>query len=696
MADSGLDALSLDFEYASSRGDLVSQFYLPCLSVADRYDRAAGYFRSSLFVLVGVAMSDFALRGGSMRLVCSPDLSERDQEGIEQGITWRDHLSEALVAELQAMLEIPDNRPVVELLATLVGVGALEIKIAYKPGEAGIFHDKLGIFTDGLGHRVTFRGSSNETYSAWNREMNHEGFEVFHSWDNDRDAERVKRHVEYFESLWDNHEDGLEVVDFPDVPRDQLRALQNEAGLEAAIEAVRKHVTPRPATRTAFRPLQQHQLDAVAAWEAAGSRGIVAHITGGGKTVTALEIIRKWLGSGRPVVVLVPSELLVNQWAGEIAAELGDLEIAILQAGAGAGRSEWAADLADFTRNLSDLGKRVVIATMPTAATDEFLNRVRGGDHLLVVADEVHRIGSPMNRRILALDAGGRLGLSATPERANDPEGTAAIKAYFGDRLPPPFGLKEAIAAGRLVPYDYFVHQVTLLPDEQERWEELSDRIAEAYARLPEDAGGQKQASDAYVFLLIQRARILKQAANKVEVATRVVREHYADGARWLVYCDDTRQLDAVRTQLAASGIPVHEYHSAMQGSPEATLQYFQDFGGVLVAIRCLDEGVDIPSITHALILASSTNSREFIQRRGRVLRKAQNKFGAAVHDTLVVARGHEGEVIVMPSEVRRAIEFAANARNSFVRHELETLVQRSGNAAMDEFEWDAGETSDD
>lgn len=692
MSDSGLDSLALDFEYASSRGDLIDEFYVPCLSIAERYDRAAGYFRSSLFVMVGVAISDFALRGGRMRLVCSPQLSERDRAGIEQGITWRDHLNVALVEELQRMLEVPDNRPVVELLATLVGMGTLEIRIAYKPGEVGIFHDKLGIFEDRIGHRVTFRGSSNETYSAWNREMNHEGFEVFQSWDNDRDAERVKRHIEYFESLWENRESGLEVCDLPDVPKAQLEALQNEAGIEAAIEAVRKQVAPRPRAPRQRRTLQDHQSLAVESWFAAGNRGIVDHITGGGKTITALEIIKRWLSEGRPAIVFVPSELLMGQWMREVAAELDDLDLPILQAGAGAGRHQWQGEVGDFTRGMVDLGPRLVIATMQTGSSPEFLNRVRGGEHLLVVADEVHRAGSTVHRNLMSIQAGGRLGLSATAERFNDPEGTQMILDYFGKRLPPPFRLEDAIRVKRLVPYDYYVHQVALGPDEQESWEALTEQISEAYARLPEDSAGRKQPNDQYLFLLIKRARILKQASQKVEVAEDVVRAHYQDGDRWLVYCDDTTQLSAVRRRLESIGLSVHEYHSAMEGSSQATLEHFESFGGVLVAIRCLDEGVDIPSLTHALILASSTNAREFIQRRGRVLRAAPNKFSATVHDALVVALQQDGTPTVMPSELRRALEFASFARNANIRHELQMLERRGSREGTDEYEADEEE----
>src|SRR5205823_227038 len=128
---------------------------------------------------------------------------------------------------------------------------------------------------------------------------------------------------------------------------------------------------------------------------------------------------------------------------------MGSDNVAVLVAGAGSGPKDWEPVLSDFTRSLEGLGPRVTVATMQTGCSPAFLKKVVVGSHLLVVADEVHRIGSPGHRGILGLDAGGRLGLSATPERFGDALGTSAIYEYFGNALEPPFGLSEAIRAGR-------------------------------------------------------------------------------------------------------------------------------------------------------------------------------------------------------------------------------------------------------
>jgi superfamily II DNA or RNA helicase len=321
------------------------------------------------------------------------------------------------------------------------------------------------------------------------------------------------------------------------------------------------------------------------------------------------------------------------------------------------------------------MGPRLTIATMQTASTDDFMRRLQGGPHLLLVADEVHRIGSPQFSRILTTTAGGRLGLSATPERYGDPAGTISIYTFFGGIVPPEISLSDAIRAGRLVPYDYFVHEVMLDGEEQSEWTEITQEIRAVYARI-KSSDREVSFSDHLKFLLIRRARILKHAAGKVSLAVSVMENFYANGDRWLVYCDDRRQLGAIVAALTSRGLPAFEYHSAMTGSKEATLDYFSHDGGIVVAIRCLDEGVDIPIVNKALVLASSTNPREFVQRRGRVLRRAPDKTSAEVHDALVLPNSSLGTQdpvarAIAGIEIRRAVHFADTARNWAVRSQL-------------------------
>lgn len=683
-----LQELEPSFSYNSSESDLIGDFYVPCLEVADSYDRAVGYFRSSVYQLVGVALSGFALAGGHMRLVCSPGLTAEDREVIEKASSCEEAMAWSLRRELEGVLSHPDNMTVIELLSTLIAYGTLEVKVAYRPEEAGIFHDKVGIFHSAV-DQLSFIGSANETFMAWDPRGNHEGFETFGSWD-EGDRRRVNRHIEYFQSLWEDHVPGLRTVPLPSVPRRLLDQYTNPEGIESAIEKARDHLRRVGRTRSAPRRiLQPHQSAIVQSWSKA-QRGIIDHVTGGGKTVTALEILRQWLSHdrNRSAIVLVPSNLLSQQWLREIERELQDLQLRLIIVGGSYSTPNWIESLTAFTAP-STLGPRIIVSTMQSAASEKFIERVTGGDHLLIVADEVHRLGSQKHREVMRISAGGRLGLSATPERQGDLEGTHALFDYFGATLEPHFGIKEAQRAGRLVPYDYHIGTVTLEEDEDTEYTRLTARIGELNARVGNHPSEEEQRH--LDMLRIQRARIVKKARQKVPHAIALLEREYVPGQRWLIYCEDTEQLGMVRDALMTNGWDVHEYHSQMVGDPPATLKSFERHGGILVAIRCLDEGIDIPMVDRALILASSSNSREYIQRRGRVLRTAPGKYSAEVHDVLV-CRETGGQLEVLNNDYSRARQFANFARNEACRYRLDALKTAKEDADI-EFEEEVGDT---
>jgi superfamily II DNA or RNA helicase len=244
------------------------------------------------------------------------------------------------------------------------------------------------------------------------------------------------------------------------------------------------------------------------------------------------------------------------------------------------------------------------------------------------------------------------------------------------------------------------VHQVSLSPEEQDAWDEATEAIRRAYARLPAGPDGHKVQTESFKLALVRRARIIKKASRKPALAREVVLGDLRSDDRWLIYCDDQEQLRTVVEILRQAGLSPLEYHSAMLGARTATLKYFMERGGILVAIRCLDEGVDIPLVNKALILASSANPREFIQRRGRVLRTAPGKYSAIVHDALVVPSGeftaHDPQAAILRTELRRAVQFAQCARNDAVRHELEMIARRTGLEPIEGLEFDFEDTEEE
>jgi superfamily II DNA or RNA helicase len=673
LSTGDLSTLKLNTEYRSVKEQPVTGFYKPCLQQSVLYRRAAGYFRSSVFQITGDSIISFVQRGGKIRLICSPELDSDDIDSMALGYARR---SEAVALKLIETINelLSDHRSSfhTKLLATLISVSALEIKLAVRADRKGLYHEKIGVFSDDLGHRFSFKGSANETWSAWGQQGNFESIEVFCDWRGGLEAERVAKHAKHFDSLWSENDADVEVFPFPTLAVEHLK----KAAFEKLHDVQSEFILPVVARRS---PLP-HQASAVEAWERQNKRGIFEHATGSGKTFTAIVAIRSHIQLGLPCLVLVPSRLLLEQWAREIRDELPG--VALLLAGGGHDKWKLPRRLTSMTDPDQDLGGRVVLATMQTAASPDFRSQVMGGGHLLIVADEVHQSGSPQNSKIYEIDAAFRLGLSATPKRYGDPGGTAMMFRYFGDVVPPPITLQDAVAAGRLVPYEYHPHPINLTAEEADEWKNLSKKIQLEIARQKADENGRKPVSDKAKMLLISRSRIAKKARAKVKLAADIIQRHFEPGQSWLIYCEDSGQLKEVLGELRDMGIAASEYHSSMEGDREATMAWFREYGGILVSIRCLDEGVDIPAVSHGLILASSQNPRQFIQRRGRVLRRSPGKQIAVIHDAIVVPADLEAEpeqTSLLRAEMARSIEFAQYALNRGGAAGLRAIAIESG-----------------
>lgn len=406
-------------------------------------------------------------------------------------------------------------------------------------------------------------------------------------------------------------------------------------------------------------------------WENHSRRGVLKHATGSGKTFTAICAIADALKRGETVLVLVPSKELLYQWRIDLEKSISTQDINFLLCGDGNNTWRKPQELAKWTRANSSINK-IIIAIMSTASSEEFYSNVEAGNHLFLVADEVHNLGSAKRRNVFNINAGARLGLSATPERYGDREGTEAIFTYFGGIIQPEFSLDDAIKSHVLTRYFYHPNKVYLNSYEMEEWKKISKEISKIIARSTN--GGKLtpeiiKANPHLSQLMINRARILKNAANKAELAIKILKENFKPGQKWIVYCDNQTQLKEIRQRAEDADLDAYEYYAEMDGDRTETLRYFERHGGVLVSIKCLDEGVDIPSTTHALILASSKNPREFIQRRGRVLRLSPGKPFAHLYDAITLPMGelseeeHRADSIVL-GELSRAIQFGTWAEN--------------------------------
>ncbi|WP_421874593.1 DEAD/DEAH box helicase family protein [Mycolicibacterium wolinskyi] len=686
----GLRSLTLHNRYRSDREDVVGSFFVPAFTVATSYSRAVGYFTSTSLALYARGIEVFAGRGGSMRLIASPHLNEDDIVDIERGYDVRAVMERATLRELES-----DDQPVtvldgLGLLGRLIAEGRLDIKLAFveQDGRVGIYHEKIGIFRDDLGDLIGFTGSSNETYGGLM--ANFESVEVYSGWVSG-DGVRALRLESDFQSLWSNQTPNLQIERFPDVARDRLIKLGNDRphrplpGVDNALTPASAVVSePSRLSIPSGLEVRDYQRDAVVAWLGQQGRGILKMATGTGKTKTAMIAATK-LGDllrqrEQPLVLLVLAPLthLVDQWISEVEG-FGVRPIAVYESS-----EKWLPVLEEQLA-AARMGQRPVVAIVAT--NDSFSGQrfqsvlARISQPLLVIADEAHNLGSQTFRSSLPQNATYRLGLSATPERWFDDEGTDALTGYFG---PVCFelGLAKAIEMGALTRYLYVPRLIELNYAETNLYVDLSAQIAKRIA-----SGDDLRNSDPTSplgFLLRQRAGVLGHAEGKI-AALRDDLTARRDEWFQLIYCAEGRrpaepgeppgpkQVDEVMhlvgNELHLSG---HTYVSDTQRSERKAL--LRRFGSgsdlrTLIAMRCLDEGVDIPDARIGYLLASSSNPRQFIQRRGRLLRRAPGKDRAEILDYLAVPPDGTPisftiERALLVRELERANEFGKLSEN--------------------------------
>ena len=677
MNSHNLSNVNIKSIYSTSQDDLMQDFYVPCLSNSTHYDRIAGYFSSAIFSLAPMALSSFISNGGKIRLLCSPNLSHVDKSALQN----RDNVEKISIEQIKDDLRnISESGNIGEsltsLMANLVSNEIIQLKIAIPESGNGIYHDKMGIFFDGE-ESVIFIGSANETAAAWSGAINHEQITSFTSWRNKEDRRLIEEQKNRFEKSWRGFDRGWRVLE-GERANEFLAKYQTDEKVEVSLERLKtmlKHVRQeeiqiqRPQER---RGLREHQSEVFARWIEAGHKGLVVFATGGGKTIVGISAIEEILSHKNHVIVAVPSILLLDQWHREIKIDLPNIKITIFGGPFGlAGRAHILRLLLDTSSEPT-----VILTTFGTAATETFKDIVSAASNVGIIVDEVHGIGSPENRLILdsLSKSKMRMGLSATPERFNDLVGTSAIYQFFGSELEPKFTLEDAINKGILVPYDYTFALSTLSETEQKDYDRLSLQISQLVARI-KSGDGDGSLQGRLDKLRINRSRILKGASDKVDISFEVLKREYLDGDRWFIYCQDQTQLNSVKERILTLNLHVLEYHSNMIGDRPAQLDFFEKEGGVMLAIKCLDEGIDIPRVNKALILASSSNPREYVQRRGRVLRRHEGKYSAKIIDTFVMSS--KGEILSI-NELYRGREFAKTARNESVKYEIEELIRNS------------------
>ena len=707
--------LDIKSEYRTKIANIAKDFLVPVLSQSTEYKRAVGFFSSSAFAEIAQGLGRLASRGGKVKLVASPVLSQEDVDAISTGYEKREQILQGAIIrslpEYDSLSALEKDR--LNLLAELIASGVLDIRIAFAESKSGygIYHAKSAILTDDGGNKIAFSGSMNESATAMTE--NYEVIDVYRSW-NDPEG-RVQAKEAAFDAVWNDYEPGVRTFDFSDV-KDEIvsRYLRKKANYSDDLLSPEDHNTeagtsvadistplyPYPEIPESYS-LRPYQLEAVDTWESKQYRGIFDMATGTGKTVTALAAVERLstiLSHRLAVIIVCPYQHLVDQWVEDIVL----FNIKPIIAYSTSPQTDWEkrfdAVIRDQKFGVAGSEFFCVVCTNGTYATEKFqrrLDKIRA--EKLIIVDEAHNFGAECLRSMLREDFAYRLALSATIERFGDYEGTEALFDYFGDRCIE-YTLEEAIRGRNgqppcLTPYRYHPIVVYLEDKELEEYSIISLEIAR---NTRVGGNGKRKLTEKGKKLALKRARLVAAAHQKID-ALREAITPYSDDHFILVYCGATkveidageiegvddlelRQIDAVTRMLGNDlNMRVRQFTSreTSRDREEIKRMFSNEELQALVAIKCLDEGVNIPLIKTAFILASTTNPREYIQRRGRLLRRDREgkKTRAEIYDFITLPRKAElaailpgeetrGEKRLVYNELIRAKEFASLAEN--------------------------------
>lgn len=693
----------------SSGYDEPKDFFTEALIESSTFDLGLGFFSSSGIRSLSYGFALFIANGGKMRVVMNHILSQEDKEIIEKG---QKHLVEDfenhILFDIKKLVETlsKEDEQFFRCLSYLISINRIEF-VATVSTKGGLGHDKYGIFKDEKGNKVAFIGSANFSQSAL--ELNGETITVFTSPDDDK---RIAEYQALFDQSWENDTPHLVHIPIEHVktfirekfPKTSLTNLLEEGinlreniGIDNNIPAKYcKPISRRILDKIEFKELEPRfpfpeerriQIDAYSAWIENGKKGIFAMATGSGKTVTALNCIRKQYKENGyyKAIIVVPTQALAIQWEHETKS-FNYQNIVSTHSD-----KDWKNILSRYiTRSLLDSTKSIILIT--TYATfnrndiQSFLKKVRGVETFIYVADEAHNIGSQNSLNHLPEMINWRIGLSATPERIYDDLGSEKLYEFFNSKPPKytyRYTMKQAIEEGILCHYDYYPIFIELTSSEMEEYERISDQL-----RKYIDADTGKYKPDAEK-LLLKRKRIIHKAENKKIAISDLLEElrqkqkldytfvfvpegyepDYSINDSYNINQDDVHIIDEYAQMFKEHGYSYHKYISGLDDAP-SILQNFADGDiQILLSMKCLDEGVDIPRAEHAIFCSSTGNPRQFVQRRGRVLRKCKGKEKAKIWDLIVTPpnildESNSIERNLFLNEVKRIINFAALADN--------------------------------
>ena len=616
----------LDISYKSVGEESFSQILNPLLSCTKNYKRSVGYFSSSALDFIGDGILELARRGGKIMLATSPQLSADDIFAIQSGYKAREIVERCFLSEVQSALnDISDANA--KMLYMLVKEGIVDIKIVTR--QNGIYHDKLALLEDFDGNIIACVGSNNETGSGYN--YNYEKIRVYKSW-NDYEG-RIADESKEFESIWSNDNSDLVVYDF-------MSAFENEVLCRYEKKGIYKNDT----SKYKMRP---YQIEAKDKWNENEHRGFFVMATGTGKTITSLYSIKEFVLNNKIfTVIAVPYKHLVSQWAEDVKEFFPDAAIHVVH---GEIKNAETQIYASYLQALKNYRPIIVITTIKSFLLERYVNLYDKIDFdRLLIVDEAHNFANQISDD-LSIKYPYKLGLSATPVFGTDEEKTNRLLSWFGGQV---VDLPIEKALGKyLVNYEYHPIFVNATESDEKKFSKATTLMLSGIDLV------RNKIIDEEKFTLGYRGRLraISMAEEKHERIAEIF-SNIEDKDHTIIYCSDGRSLfdgkqDEMRhleyilqlinmSCLTSVGSGKASKFTATEDIQER-MQLIDSFNKgyieYLVAIRCLDEGINIPSIKSALILSSNDNYREFVQRRGRILRLYEGKKIAHIYDVIVL-----------------------------------------------------------
>lgn len=652
----GLREIPLKISYRSKGQDnVLDNFIIPAFKEANIYKRSVGFFSSSVFEITSEGVIPFIEKGGKIRLICSPELSKDDVEAIKLGYQMKDALSQKLFMEdLEEILESLKDENLI-LLARMIEKDSLNIKIVNVDDEFGIYHDKIGIFGDKDGERVLFVGSPNESKNAY--KSNYEKIRLSMSWKTG-DADRIEDDDGEFDSIWEGTNPYLKRQDVTEIVDRKVGEKLNQRNIL---------VTEKKDTIT----LRDYQQEAIKAWIDNGKTGFYVMATGTGKTWTAIYTAKTVMDKESLfLVICAPYKHLVKQWKEDVEKVFPN-NVIVMVSGENLG---WQEELTNAILDAKYNSHKSVIAISTIKSFDsEKFERVakKAAMKRMLIVDEAHRFKNLSNeiRKLYTY----MLGLSATPSSRKGEEFGKLLVDFFGGEvynLP----IEYAIDRGYLIKYNYYPVYIDATEEDENKFD--------YYTKLMSSCFKNNVCIDVENLAKYKRSRlrVISMAEEKIKKIKWIL-SHVKEKDHFIVYCGDGRLFEGadgegirhirfIKDILTENGYKVSQFTASenMDDRMKIVKSFNKGMIDTMVAIRCLDEGINIPSIEGALLLSSNDDYREFVQRRGRILRTyynaltGKNKEVANIYDVIVLPSNNSRNFASI--ELRRFYEYARLAKN--------------------------------